>query len=209
MIRLCVFDFDSTLMDGETIDILAEAYGVGNEVEDITRRAMGGSKNDFFEDLVERVSLLKGMSYARVLELCESLPLMKGGSELVEFLRTRGVLTVVFSGGFHEGVNPAMRKLGFDAAFANRLHQKDGKLTGLVGGEMMFLNSKGLMLKKLKKILKLKDEEVMCIGDGANDVAMFEESGLKIAFCAKEILRSKADFCVDSKDLREVIKLLK
>lgn len=208
MIKLCVFDFDSTLMDGETIDILACAHGVGDEVKGITHKAMSLGI-DFFESLTQRVSLLKGMPYEKVLELGENLPLMNGSFELVEFLKSKNILSIVFSGGFHEGVDPAVRKLGLDLAFANYLHQKEGKLTGFVGGEMMFSDSKGLMLKKLKKFLNLKDEEVMCVGDGANDLAMFEQSGLKIAFCAKEILKAKADICVDTKDLRELIKVIK
>lgn len=73
---------------------------------------------------------------------------------------------------------------------------------------MMFSNSKGLMLQRLKSFLNLKTDEVMCVGDGANDLAMFNESGLKIAFCAKEILRSKADICIDIKDLKEIIKVI-
>lgn len=208
MIKLCVFDFDSTLMDGETIDILAAAYGVGDEVKDITHKAMSLGI-DFFESLTKRVSLLKGMPYEKVLEIGKNLPLMNGSFELIEFLKSKNILSVVFSGGFHEGIDPAMKKLGFDLGFANYLHQKEGKLTGLVGGEMMFSNSKGLMLQRLKKFLNLKDEEVMCVGDGANDIAMFEQSGLKIAFCAKEILKAKADICIDTKDLKELMKVIK
>jgi len=208
MIRLCVFDFDSTLMDGETIDILASAYGVGDEVKKITYRAMNGEL-DFFESLSQRVALLKGMPYEKVLELSHSLPLMNGALELISFLKSKGILVVVFSGGFHEGIDPAQEKLNFDIGFANCLHHKNKILTGLVAGEMMFSNSKGLMLKRLKNFLKLKSEEIMSVGDGANDVAMFEESGLKIAFCAKEVLRARADFCVDCKDLREVIRFVK
>ncbi|EAL5550658.1 phosphoserine phosphatase SerB, partial [Campylobacter coli] len=92
--------------------------------------------------------------------------------------------------------------------FANYLHHKNNTLSGLVGGEMMFSNSKGLMLQRLKNFLNLQTHEVMCVGDGANDIAMFNESGLKVAFCAKEILRSKADICVDNKDLKEIIKVI-
>lgn len=208
MIKLCVFDFDSTLMDGETIDILASSYGVGDKVGSITYEAMKGEL-DFFESLLKRVSFLKGMSYQKALELCQDLPLMNGAYELCEFLKSKNIVLAIFSGGFHEGINPAMKKLNFDIGFANYLHHKDGVLSGLVGGEMMFLNSKGLMLKRLKKILNLKTEEIMCVGDGANDVAMFEESGFKVAFCAKEILRSKASLCVDKKDLAEIIKAMK
>ncbi|EMJ0665221.1 phosphoserine phosphatase SerB [Campylobacter upsaliensis] len=207
MIKLCVFDFDSTLMDGETIDILANAYGVGDEVKIITQKAMNGEL-DFFESLHQRVALLKGMSCDDVLRVNQNLPLMKGSFELIEFLNSKNIICVVFSGGFHEGVDYAMEKLNFKLGFANYLHHKNGKLTGLVGGEMMFSNSKGLMLERLKQFLNLSQEEVMCVGDGANDLAMFEHSGFKIAFCAKEILRANASVCIDVKDLREIIKVM-
>ncbi|ENT6510922.1 phosphoserine phosphatase SerB [Campylobacter upsaliensis] len=207
MIKLCVFDFDSTLMDGETIDILANAYGVGDEVKIITQKAMNGEL-DFFESLHQRVALLKGMSCDDVLRVSQNLPLMKGSFELIEFLNSKNIICVVFSGGFHEGVDYAMEKLNFKLGFANYLHHKNGKLTGLVGGEMMFSNSKGLMLERLKQFLNLSQEEVMCVGDGANDLAMFEHSGFKIAFCAKEILRTNASVCIDVKDLREIIKVM-
>ncbi|MCX2682624.1 phosphoserine phosphatase SerB [Campylobacter sp. MIT 21-1685] len=208
MIKLCIFDFDSTLMNGETIDFLAAAYGVGEKSASITTRAMNGEL-DFFESLCERVSLLKGMSYTQVLQIGKELPLMNGAYELVEFLHSKNILIVIFSGGFHEGIDPAMEKLGIKLGFANYLHNKNNAVSGLVGGEMMFLSSKGLMLQRLKNFLKIKTEEVMCVGDGANDISMFKESGLKIAFCAKEILKANASYCVEKKDLKELIEFIK
>ncbi|ELN2580997.1 phosphoserine phosphatase SerB, partial [Campylobacter coli] len=172
MIKLCVFDFDSTLMDGETIDILAKAYDKEKEVVDITHRAMAGEL-DFFESLQERVSFLKGMPYDLVLKIGQDLPLMNGAYELIEFLNSKNIFVVIFSGGFHEGIDPAMKKLKVNLGFANYLHHKNNTLSGLVGGEMMFSNSKGLMLQRLKNFLNLQTHEVMCVGDGANDIAMF------------------------------------
>ena len=96
--------------------------------------------------------------------------------------------------------------LEFDLGFANFLHARNGALTGLVGGEMMFSNSKGVMLARLKRFLNLAQSEVACVGDGANDLAMFKESGLKIAFCAKPVLKAHADLCVEQKDLKLLIK---
>lgn len=204
MIKLCVFDFDSTLMDGETIDILASAYGVGAEVSAITHKAMQGEL-DFFESLQARVALLKGMPYELVLKECANLPLIKGASQLINYLKAKGVKVLVFSGGFHEGIDEAQKKLGFDLGFANYLHHKNGFLSGFVGGEMMFSHSKGLMLARMRDFFSLKKEELACVGDGANDIAMFKESGLKIAFCAKEALKKHADVCVDEKNL-ELLK---
>ena len=205
MIKLCVFDFDSTLMDGETIDILANAYGVGDKVKSITHRAMSGEL-DFFESLSQRVALLKGMPCELVESVCENLPLMNGAVELLAHLKSKNIKTIVFSGGFHEGIDKAQNKLKFDLGFANFLHAKNGALTGLVGGEMMFSSSKGVMLARLKRFLNLTQSEVACVGDGANDIAMFKESGLKFAFCAKPVLKAHADICVEQKDLKLLIK---
>ena len=205
MIKLCVFDFDSTLMDGETIDILASAFNVGDEVKTITHKAMNGEL-DFFESLSKRVALLKGMPCELVEKVCENLPLMNGAVELLTHLKNKNIKSVVFSGGFHECIDKAQKKLNFNMGFANFLHQKNGVLTGKVGGEMMFSDSKGVMLARLKYFLNLSQNEVACVGDGANDIAMFRESGLKIAFCAKPILKAHADICIEQKDLKLLIK---
>lgn len=200
MIKLCVFDFDSTLIDAETIDELAKGYGVGEEVSRITKRAMNGEL-DFFESLNRRVALLKDMPRIKALRICANLPLMNGAAELISYLKNKNIKVVVFSGGFHEGIDEAQKKLKFDLGFANYLHHKNETLSGLVGGEMMFSDSKGLMLQRLKEFLGLKSVEVACVGDGANDIAMFKESGLKIAFCAKESLKKYADIYIEEKDL--------
>ncbi|TXE87652.1 phosphoserine phosphatase SerB [Campylobacter volucris] len=208
MIKLCAFDFDSTLIDAESIDILAKAYNVGDAIKSITDKAMNG-EIDFFESLLERVALLKGMPLNQVQKCFENLPLMNGAIELFEYLKSQNIKIIVLSGGFHEGIKLMQKKLHFDLAFANFLHHKDGVLSGKVGGEVMFGDSKGKILQNLKTILNLNIQELMCVGDGANDIAMFNECGLKIAFCAKEILKSHADFCIDKKDLTEIKKVVK
>ena len=207
MIKLCVFDFDATLMDGETINFLADANGVGEEAGEITKKAMSGEL-DFFESLTRRVSLLKGLPLAVADKVCSNLPLMNGAKELIAHLKNKGMKVIVFSGGFHLGTDKAMDKLNFDASFANTLHHKDGILTGFVGGEMMFGYSKGSMLATLQRLLGISQEETMSVGDGANDLSMFAYSNLKIAFCAKEILRAEATHCIDTKDLRKIINLI-
>lgn len=194
-------------MDGETIDFLATANGVGDEVSKITHRAMAGEL-DFFESLSKRVGLLKGLSLKKVDEICENLPIMNGAFELICHLKSKGIKVVVFSGGFHSAIDKAQKRLKFDAGFANVLHHKDGVLSGLVGGEMMFGFSKGVMMQNLQNLLGVDKSETMSVGDGANDLSMFEHSGLKVAFCAKEILRASATHCIDKKDLREIINLV-
>ncbi len=203
--KLAVFDFDSTLMDGETIDFLAKPLGLEEKVAGITEKAMAGEL-DFFESLIERVSLLKGLDYAQAVEICKDLPLMPGATELIPALKEKGYKVVCFSGGFRIGTSPAKDKLGLDADFSNVLHEKDGVLTGQVGGDMMFGFSKGDMIQRLQNILGVSKADTLVCGDGANDLSMFEHADTRIAFCAKEVLKKEANIIVDKKDLTEILK---
>ena len=202
--KLCVFDFDSTLMDGETIDFFAEALGIGPKVAEITERAMRGEL-DFFESLQERVGLLKGLDYKIVEEISHSLPYMPGAVETISALKKADVAVVCFSGGFRTATGYAKDQLGYDADFSNVLHHKNGKLTGLVGGDMMFNWSKGDMLVRLQKILNVSEEETMVVGDGANDLSMFAHAGTRVAFCARDVLKKEANIIIENKDLTEIL----
>ena len=128
--KLCVFDFDSTLMDGETIDFLAKEHGVEKEVSMITEAAMRGEL-DFFESLTTRVGLLKGMNARKAEEICHALPLMKGAYEAIAGLKAKGYAVIVFSGGFRIATTPAKEILGFGADFANGIING---FSGLIGG---------------------------------------------------------------------------
>jgi phosphoserine phosphatase len=202
--KLAVFDFDSTLMDGETIDFLAKPLGLEEKVASITEKAMAGEL-DFFESLVERVSLLKGLEYSKAVQICKDLPLMPGAYETVAELKREGYKVVCFSGGFRIGTTPAKEKLGLDADFSNILHEKDGILTGLVGGDMMFGFSKGDMIQRVQSMLGVSIEDTLVAGDGANDVSMFPYAAKKVAFCAKDILKKEANIIVDTKDLTKIL----
>ncbi|MFY4796345.1 phosphoserine phosphatase SerB [Aliarcobacter butzleri] len=206
--KLAVFDFDSTLMDGETIDFLAQELNLGAKVAKITEEAMSG-RLDFFESLTTRVALLKGLEYKKVVEICENLPLMNGSYELIPELKKMDYKVVCFSGGFRVGTTPAKIKLGLDADFSNVLHEKNGVLTGLVGGDMMFGFSKGDMLQRLQSILGVSRENTLVCGDGANDLSMFEHADTRVAFCAKEILKKEANIIVDTKDLTKILDNIK
>ncbi len=207
MLKLAVFDFDSTLMDGETIDFFAEELGIGEQVSRITEEAMSG-RLDFFESLQQRVQLLKGLDYSVVEKVAHNLPYMKGAKETIAELKKRGMTVVCFSGGFRDATGYAKSILGYDADFSNVLHQKDGKLTGLVGGDMMFSHSKGDMLQRLQAILGVSEAETLVCGDGANDLSMFAHAGTRVAFCAREILRKEANIIIETKDLTQILEKL-
>ncbi len=206
--KLAVFDFDSTLMDGETIEFLAKELGIESKVKEITDKAMRG-EIDFFESLTERVSLLKGLEVTRVDEICHNLPIMNGAKETIKGLKELGYKVVCFSGGFKNATNHFVPILGLDGDFSNTLHSKDGILTGLVGGEMMFNTSKGTMLKTLQSILGITPEDTVVVGDGANDLSMFKHASTRVAFCAKPVLKESANIIVDEKDLRMILKKIK
>lgn len=207
MIQLAVFDFDSTLMDGETIDFLADAMGVKEEVARITKEAMEG-RLDFFESLTKRVKFLKGLEATKARQICENLPYMPGAFECIQDLKKMGMKVVVFSGGFQFATSYAREKLGYHIDFANELHVKDKMLTGLVGGEMMFSYSKGNMLQRLQAFLSIDRSETMVVGDGANDLSMFAYADTKIAFCAKKILEEEASVKIKTKDLTQILNFI-
>ena len=205
MLKLAVFDFDSTLMDGETIDFFADELGIGDEVARITEEAMSG-RLDFFESLQQRVGLLKGLDFAVVEKISHNLPYMAGAVETIAELKSRGLKVVCFSGGFRTATSYAKDILGYDADFSNVLHEKDGKLTGLVGGDMMFNFSKGDMLTRLQNVLGVSEAETLVCGDGANDLSMFAHAGTRVAFCAREILEKEANIIIKEKDLSLILK---
>lgn len=203
--KLCVFDFDSTLMDGETIDFLADELNFKEKVSAITKKAMQGEM-DFFESLTMRVKFLKGLQEKKLNEICHNLPYMFGAKETIGELKKRGYKVVVFSGGFRNATSFAREILKFDVDFSNTLHVKDGVLTGMVGGEMMFDFSKGNMLQRLQTIMGIDKESTMVVGDGANDISMFKFAKTKVAFCAKEILKKEANVVIEDKDLTKILE---
>jgi len=203
--KLCVFDFDSTLMDGETIDFLAAPLGLEEKISAITDKAMNGEL-DFFESLTTRVALLEGLPVTKVEQICQNLPFMPGAKETIKALKQKGYTVVVFSGGFRNATAHAKDILGLDADFANVLHFKERKLSGLVGGDMMFDFSKGDMIVRLQSLLGISQADTMVVGDGANDRSMFAHADTRVAFFAKEILKKEANIIIDTKDLTQILK---
>uniref|UniRef100_A9A763 phosphoserine phosphatase n=1 Tax=Methanococcus maripaludis (strain C6 / ATCC BAA-1332) TaxID=444158 RepID=A9A763_METM6 len=205
--KLILFDLDSTLADCEVIDEIAKFAGVESEIKKITEEAMKGKIN-FEESLKRRVKFLKGLSVEKLDEFAENIPIMNGAPELIGELKKQGYVTALVSGGFDFGAEHVKKVLGLDYAYSNTLLSENGILTGEVIGPVMSETAKGDILEEIAANENIALENTVVVGDGANDISMFERAGLGIAFCAKEILRSKADICIDKKDLKEILNYL-
>ncbi len=189
--RMIVFDMDSTLIQAEVIDELAELCGVGKEVKEITHQAMNG-EIDFDESLKLRVSKLKGLEVSRMQEVLENLPLTPGVEEFIKTIKTLGYKVALISGGFTFFADALKLKLGLDYSFANELEIKDGLLTGNVTGTIVNANQKAILVKLIAQQENISLEQVVAIGDGANDLPMLAAAGLGIAFHAKDVVRKEA-----------------
>ena len=198
---------DSTLIDAETIDELAKAAGVGQEVSAITERAMKGEIN-FFQALTERVRLLNGLKLEDAIKALEKMPLMPGAKELVSFVRSRGYTPALASGGFTLSSERVGKLLGIDHVVSNELIVKDGIITGEVIGSLTAQNSKELVLEEIAAQHGIAPEDCIVVGDGANDICIFKRARYAIAFNSKPILRQHADVVIIEKNLKAVIPVI-
>ncbi len=189
--RLIVFDMDSTLIQAEVIDELAKAHGVGHEISEITERAMNGEL-DFNESLIARVSKLKGLDANVMEDILSNLPLTPGVEDFLKTIKKLGYKVAVISGGFTFFAEALKEKLGLDYAFANELEIIDGKLTGNVLGTIVNAEQKAILVNLIAQQENISLEQVVAIGDGANDLPMLSRAGLGIAFHAKDIVKKKA-----------------
>ncbi len=204
---LFVTDMDSTLIDIECIDEIADIQGLKAEVAAITEAAMRGDI-DFGESLTRRVSVLAGLPEAALGEVYERrMRLNPGAERLIHELKAAGVFTVLVSGGFTYFTERLKARLGFDEAFANELEIRDGKLTGRVTGPVVDGAAKAAHLCRIRDRLGLRPEQVMAAGDGANDVPMLEAAGFGIAFRAKPVLREIANCRLDHVGLDGILNL--
>ncbi len=189
--RLIVFDMDSTLIQTEVIDEMAKIHGVGDEVISITERAMNG-EIDFDESLKQRVSKLKGLDVSQLKEIAQNLPLTSGTKDFIATVKSLGYKTAIISGGFTFFAEHLKNLLQLDYAFANELEILNNKLTGEIVGPIINAEQKALLLKVLAQQEQISLEQVVAIGDGANDLPMLSIAGLGIAYHAKEIVKRNA-----------------
>ena len=182
--RLICFDMDSTLIKTEVIDELAERAGVGAQVKAITESAMRG-EIDFNESFKQRVSLLKGLDESVMEEIANNLPIMEGAERLMSTLKICGIKIAILSGGFTYFGNRLKKLFDVDYVYANELEIVDGKLTGNYLGDIVDGRRKAELLKLIAQVEKIDLEQVIAVGDGANDLPMLNIAGLGIAFHAK------------------------
>jgi len=205
--RLVVLDMDSTLIRIEVIDELARAAGVGAEVARITERAMQGEM-DYDQSLRQRVALLAGLNVAVLDNLAQNLPLTDGAETLVRVLKRLGYKIAVISGGFSRAAEALKRRLGVDYAYSNNLEVQGGKLTGKVVGPIVNAQRKAELLETIAQAEGVLLDQVIAVGDGANDALMLERAGLGIAFHAKPKLREAADTSITAAGLDAILYLL-
>lgn len=189
--RLICFDMDSTLIQTECIDQLAEKAGVGDKVREITERAMRG-EIDFNESFRERVALLKGLDISVMQEIAETLPITEGVDRMMQVLKRAGYKTAILSGGFTFFGDYLKRKFGFDYVYANELEVADGKLTGRYVGEVVDGKRKAELLRLIAQVENVNIAQTIAVGDGANDLPMLSTAGLGIAFHAKPKVKATA-----------------
>lgn len=207
MRRLICFDMDSTLIQTECIDELAERAGVGEQVKAITERAMRG-EIDFKESFTERVALLKGLDESVMKEIAEDLPITEGVERLMFVLKHYGYKIAILSGGFTYFGEHLKRKFGIDYVYANELEIEDGKLTGRYLGEIVDGKRKAELLRLLAQVEKVDIAQTIAVGDGANDLPMLSTAGLGIAFHAKPKVVENAEQSINTIGLDGVLYFL-
>ena len=203
MIELVVFDLDNVIIDGEAIDEIGKLANVEDEIAEITEKAMQG-EIDFETSIKDRVKLLEGTSIEEIEKVADELPLMPGAEETINALKEKDLDVAIISGSFDVVAEKVKDKLGVDAVYTNSFSVEDGKLTGEVTGPLVS-GSKLDVLKDHVEKAEITLDDVVAVGDGANDISMIESAGCGIAFNAKDSVKEIADIVVEEKDLTKVL----
>jgi phosphoserine phosphatase len=204
---LVVLDVDSTLIENEVIELLADRAGSLVEVEEITRRAMNGEL-DFEESLRARVATLRGLPESVFADVGALVEVTRGVPEMIAGIHAAGGLVGVVSGGFHEVIDPVAERLGLDHWRANRLEVIGGALTGELSGPIVDAEAKATTLREWADAAAVPLRRTVAVGDGANDLPMMAIAGLAVGFDAKAPVRDLAGVLIDERDLSLVLPLL-
>ncbi len=205
--RLVAFDMDSTLIEAEVIDELAALAGVGEQVSAITERAMRGEL-DFAESFRARVALLEGLEESALASVAQRLRITEGAEHLIATLRKLGYRTAILSGGFTYFARHLQERLGMDYVHANDLDIENGRVTGRVSGTIVDGERKAQLLRQLAEDEGIDLQQVIAVGDGANDLPMLSIAGLGIAFHAKPLVKQSAEQSISTLGLDAILYLL-
>ncbi|SFH49351.1 phosphoserine phosphatase [Nitrosospira sp. Nsp14] len=204
---LVAMDMDSTLLAIESIDEIADMQGIKAQVAEITQRTMRG-EIVFAESLRQRTALLQGLDQDALQYVYDHrVRLSPGAEKMLQRMKSAGLKTMVISGGFTFFTDRIKSRLGLDYAAANTLDIQDGKLTGKVLGEIIGAHGKAAVLNKVREELGLKREQVIAIGDGANDLKMMEAAGISVAYHAKPVVQAKANYAINYVGLDGIVNL--
>jgi phosphoserine phosphatase len=205
--RLVVFDLDSTLIEAEIIDELARAAGKAERVREITRRAMEG-RLPFARALRQRVALLKGLDEGALEAVYRRVPFTPGAEQLIRVLQRMGYRTAIISGGFSYFTDRIQERLRLDYAYANCLEIARGRVTGRLQGEIIDGAAKARLLERIARSERIELDQVIAIGDGANDLPMLKKAGLGVAFNARPAVREAAEHSLTQRRLDTILFLL-
>jgi len=210
--KLAVFDFDSTLLEGESINIVLDTILDSESdkatLENIRAKAMCG-EIDLENSLKQRIAYFKGLKLNSLNSICMTMPWTQGAKETIIQLKKNGYATLCLSGGFRTATRRVIKELDVDAYCCNTLAHKKRVLTGLVSGELLHHHSKGKMLKNIQRELNISPSDTLVVGDGANDISMFKQADTCIAFNAQDALKEHATCIIESKNLRDILSALR
>ena len=209
--KLAIFDYDSTLMNGESINRVLEQIVTDKKqqqaLEEIRAKGMRGEVS-LQSSLSQRIAFFRGLNPQRLEQICQQFRWNRGAKQTIAELKKRGYLTVCLSASFRIATRRVMTDLGIDAYAANTLEINKGIFTGIIKGDLLHHDSKGKLLKKIQTELGVAPENTLVVGDGANDLSLFDYAHTRIAFCAEEILQSRATHIIKHKNLLEVLRCI-